>query len=340
MTPQAQQKVCKRCVLPESEPDIHMNEDGICNVCVEFDKEKTSSKARPALETDFTKILNKYKGRKKYDCLVMCSGGKDSISSLYYMKKRYGLNPLAFTFDTGFESRVQLANVTQTVDVLGVDFLFFKSDYMRDIFSRALKLGSKVVLCHLCSIWHMQLTFDMAAKFDISLIIAGWTKGQAIRKPARPGAECHAPVPEFASMARNTREFIESHVRTDTKYKDFPASMDEVLKKATKKHKSMVLSPLWFLPFDRKTYEELITKELNWSPPKLSYPARTTNCDMNFISAYNAMKYYGYTDHHVEMSKMIREGLLDRDQALKDLEINFSEKLLNNIAEKLDHRFD
>ena len=78
--------ICKRCVLPESKPDIWINEDGICNICLEYDKETQS--LDKSLETDFIKLLNMYKSKGEYDCLVMCSGGKDSTSALYYMKKR------------------------------------------------------------------------------------------------------------------------------------------------------------------------------------------------------------------------------------------------------------
>ncbi|MFH1397723.1 MAG: hypothetical protein ABIH27_04150 [Candidatus Omnitrophota bacterium] len=51
------------------------------------------------------------------------------------------------------------------------------------------------------------------------------------------------------------------------------------------------------------------------------------------------MKYFGYTHYHVEMSKLIREGLLTREEAIKNLEIYFDKELLNNITKKLDYAF-
>jgi len=45
--------LCKKCVLPESKPDIWLNEEGICNVCVQHEKEKAGSQDAKALETDF-----------------------------------------------------------------------------------------------------------------------------------------------------------------------------------------------------------------------------------------------------------------------------------------------
>jgi len=330
--------ICKKCVLPESRPDIWLNEEGICNVCLEYEKVKQS--IDKPLENDFVKLLKMYKSRGEYDCLVMCSGGKDSTSALYYMKKRYKLNPLAFTFDHGFETEDAVENVRNAVEILGVDFLFFKTDFMKEMFAEIVKTQSKAVICHLCSIWYMDLTFKMAARFNIPIIIAGWTKGQSTKQPLMSRCGCSTHQSEFNSMAKSTNDFLNNYMINNPKYKNFPKSMEEVLTRAKMRQKCVVLSPHWFLPFDSEVYVEIIKKELKWKLPKLSYPANSTNCYLNFISVYNAMKNYGYTHYHVEMSKLIREGLLTREEALKNLEVNFSKELLNSIASKLGYRFD
>lgn len=33
-------KICKRCVLPESRPHIWLDEEGVCNICRENNKNK------------------------------------------------------------------------------------------------------------------------------------------------------------------------------------------------------------------------------------------------------------------------------------------------------------
>lgn len=331
--------LCRKCVLPQSKPDIYLDEEGVCNICRDYEKSKEGSEKNAYLETEFTKMLKMYKSYGSYDCLVMCSGGKDSTAALYYMKKRYKLNPLAFTFDHGFETEDALENVKNAVDILGVDFLYFKTDYMNEMFSAILKTNSKAIICHLCSIWYMNLTFEIAARYGIPLIIAGWTKGQSKKQPLMSRCGCNVHQAEFTSMAKEAKEFLDKYVKSDLKYKDFPGSMEEVLVRAKKRQKCAVLSPHWFLPFNPDVYVELIKKELKWKFPKLSYPAHTTNCYLNFISVHNSMKYFGYTHYHVEMSKLIREGLLTREEAIKNLEINFDKELLNNIAKKLDYVF-
>jgi len=334
------QRICKRCILPESKPGIRLNNEGVCNICEDHEKTKDLEEDIKPLETDFIKLLRMYKSRGEYDCLVMCSGGKDSTSSLYYMKKRYKLNPLAFTFDHGFETEEAINNVRNAVERLGVDFLFFKSDFMEDMFSKILKTGSKAIICHLCSMWYMQLSFDIAARYNIPIIIAGWTKGQSSKQGVMTKCGCNVHAPEYSSMAKATIEFLNTHMKDNPKYRNFPRSMEEVLIRAKKRQKCAVLSPHWYLPFGQETYVETIKKELKWEYTKDSYPAKTTNCLLNFISVYNSMKYYGYTHYHVEMSKLIREGLITREEASKDLEINFDKKFLNSIVKKLDYKFD
>lgn len=328
------QRLCCKCIMPEHKPDIYLNDDGVCNLCVAHQHAEKFEVQKP-LESDLIKILDKHKGKQKYDCMVMCSGGKDSTSALYYMKKRYGLNPLAFTFDHGFETDEAMQNIHNAVEILGIDFMFFKSNYMKDMFARMVSSGSKAVICHPCSIWYMDLAFDTAARYEIPIIVAGWTKGQSTKQELMSKCGCNVHTAEFKEMADNTRDFLDTELKTLPQYRNFPRSMEEVLSKAKKRFKTMVISPHWFLPFGPEVYVDVIKKELNWKAPVFSYPEGSTNCSLNFMSVYYSMKHYGYTHYHVEASKMIREGILLREEALKQLEINFNDEVLNDIAKKL-----
>lgn len=319
--------ICKRCVLPESRPDIYLNQDGLCNICVDFDKRRDASGAGQLLESELVKILDGYRGKGKYDCLLMCSGGKDSVMSLYYMKKRYKMNPLVFTFDHGFENDEAMLNVRNAVDILGVDWIFYKTYFMRDIFSRLIRDNPDVPICHICAIWYIQLTYDMAAKHRIPLIVAGWTKGQC----DEGGDSARA----FASMSRATSDFVKGTLRNIPAYRDFPASIKEALALSDKKFKCRMISPHWYLRQEQERIADILRGQLKWKAPALSYPKGSTNCLMNFVSVELAMKKYGYTHYHIEMSKLIRLGRLSREEALKALEMDFDKGLADSIIRKL-----
>lgn len=81
---------------------------------------------------------------------------------------------------------------------------------------------------------------------------------------------------------------------------------------------------------------QIIQENLGWQYPAQSYPRKSTNCALNFVSVHNSMRDYGYTHYHVEMSKLVREGVMSRDEALKNLETDFSEELLGGILSTLD----
>jgi hypothetical protein len=321
-------RICATCVLPEVKPHIVLDTDGVCNLCNDYNQQERTPLL---LESDFLKILDKHRGKQKYDCLVMCSGGKDSTAALYFMKERYKLNPLAFTFDHGFEQTDAIDNVRRAVDKLGIDFLFYKTNYMKDMFKRLIQSKSKAVICHPCSIWYIRLSYEMAARVGAPIIIAGWTKGQSVKQEVMSACGCNVHQPEYKAMATETQKFLDT-LDDMPQYKGFPRSMEELLKQVKKSgNKAMVLSPHWFLPYGPDEYVQIIQEKLDWRYPEKSYPRKSTNCALNFVSVHNSMRDFGYTHYHVEMSKLVREGVMSRDEALKNLDMNFSDELLDGI---------
>jgi len=293
---------------------------------------KAGRETRP-LETDFVRTIKRHRSKGPYDCLVMCSGGKDSTASLYYMKRRYRLNPLAFTFDHGFENEEALANVRRAVDVLDVDYLYHRTKYMHDMFRDIICSDHSTVLCHVCSIWYMGLAFETAARYGIRLIVAGWTRGQS--SIGTDGVVATREAPEFEKMSRDTRDFLARYTKHNPRYRDFPQDMGALVRNARRRNKQVVVSPLWFVPDDCSTYTDLIKRELGWAPTSVSYPAGSTNCLLNFLSVSRSMKHYGYTHYHVEMSKLIREGLMTREQAIRDLELKEDPEVMEKIRSTL-----
>ena len=321
---QNSKKMCKKCVLTESRPEIFLNEEGICNICIDYHRDEGK---KVLLEFDFIKILDKYKNKNKYDCILMCSGGKDSISSLYLIKKRYHLHPLVFTFDHGFENVQAIENIKNAVRILEVDWIYYKTDYMKEAFKILVESRSKVTICHLCAIWYMNLIFDLAYKFNIPLIIGGWTKAQlSINKKENV---------EYIPLSRGIEEFVENYLHKNPKYKNFPKSMQEVIKKAGKKMKFQTISPHWFLTWRDEEKEKVIREELNWQPLDISYPRGSTNCTLNFLSVYLSMKNHGYTHYHIEMSKLVRKGEISRAEAIEKLKVDFNIDIINTVLRQL-----
>ena len=58
-------------------------------------KKKIDYKKR---ELELLKLLDKFRGKGEFDCLVPGSGGKDSCYAAHILKKKYGMNPLTVTW--------------------------------------------------------------------------------------------------------------------------------------------------------------------------------------------------------------------------------------------------
>lgn len=326
------QFLCKKCVLPESKPYITLNAEGICNICIDFQKRSNLRRDNMLLESELIKIINKHRDKGKYDCLVMCSGGKDSTASLYYIKEKYKLNTLAFTFDHGFENEEALQNIKNAVNILGVDWIYYKTDFMKKIFAKLINSNSTASICHVCAIWYLEFTFDVAFSYNIPLVVAGWTKGQSL-KEGESGIE-------YKLMSQATHDFVNNNLRKEKKYRNFPTSVTEVFKNSQRKFKIQPISPHWFLRYDPNEIQDILQRELKWKAPKLSYPKNSTNCMMNFVSVYHSLKNYGYTHYHIELSKLIRLGEISREEALKLLEFNYDIGFMNSILGPIGCKLD
>lgn len=118
-------QVCTRCVMDTSAPDIVFDEQGVCNYCTDFLREKQRFieddpvKRVAKLDALVERVKERGKG-KRYDCIVGLSGGVDSSWTLV-QAVRLGLRPLAVHMDSGWNSELAQNNIANLVNTLGVD---------------------------------------------------------------------------------------------------------------------------------------------------------------------------------------------------------------------------
>lgn len=112
---------CKRCVMPSTKPDLHLDAEGICNACRAYEHRKTVD--WDARYVELQDILERYRKRdgSNWDCIVPVSGGKDSTYQVVRMLQM-GLNPLCVTSTTCELSDIGRANI-ENLKRLGVDYI-------------------------------------------------------------------------------------------------------------------------------------------------------------------------------------------------------------------------
>jgi len=114
---------CKRCVMPDTKPDLHLDEEGICNACRSYEKRKEVN--WEARREELIDVLAKYRSKDggNWDCIIPVSGGKDSTYQVIRMLQ-LGMNPLCVTATTCHLSEIGRKNI-ENIKQMGVEYVEF-----------------------------------------------------------------------------------------------------------------------------------------------------------------------------------------------------------------------
>lgn len=116
-------KYCTRCVMPDTKPDLLLDEEGVCNACRSFEKRKEIDWS--IRRKEFFQVTDKYKSKdgSNWDCIIPVSGGKDSTYQVLKVLQ-LGLNPLCVTATTCHLSEIGRKNI-ENIKSFGVDYIEF-----------------------------------------------------------------------------------------------------------------------------------------------------------------------------------------------------------------------
>jgi 3'-phosphoadenosine 5'-phosphosulfate sulfotransferase (PAPS reductase)/FAD synthetase len=126
MKQEREYRICKRCVMDTTDPDIIFDENGYCNHC--NDAQIYLNKRYVNRKKNYNTIINELKTNKKYDCIVGISGGVDS-SYVLHLLKTSGINPLALHIDNGWNSELSVKNINNLVTNLDIDLITYVIDW-------------------------------------------------------------------------------------------------------------------------------------------------------------------------------------------------------------------
>jgi N-acetyl sugar amidotransferase len=112
---------CRRCVMPDTKPDLLFDDEGVCNACRSYERRKVVD--WEARRTELLTVLERYRrgNGSHWDCIVPVSGGKDSTYQVVRMLQ-LGLNPLCVTSTTCDLSPIGRRNI-DNLKRLGVDHI-------------------------------------------------------------------------------------------------------------------------------------------------------------------------------------------------------------------------
>ncbi len=317
-------KKCTRCGLPETYETIEFDANGVCNICrqQQFKQGAIDWSARKTMLDD---LIEQYRGKYDYDCLVPFSGGKDSTFTLYHLIKEYKLKPLVVQFNHGFMRPNLLANNERTFKKLGVDVISFTPNWK--VVKRLMReaLIRKGDFCWHCHTGIFAYPMHLAIKFNVPLVFWGepsseYTAYYDYRDDVVEEVD-EARFNRFVNLgitAEDMKGMIEKDFDLDprdlTPY-TYPALRD--LKKL--RYRSVCLGS--FIPWDVKQQSKLIMDELGWQgdeveglPPHL-YSYEKIECAMQGVRDYLKFAKRGYSRVTQMTALDIRNGRLSKEEA-------------------------
>ncbi len=112
---------CRKCVMPSTKPDLHLDEEGVCNACRSYENRKEVD--WDLRKKELLQIMDRYRSKDgtNWDCIVPVSGGKDSTFQVVQMLQ-LGMNPLCVTATTCDLTEIGRRNI-ENIKKLGVDYI-------------------------------------------------------------------------------------------------------------------------------------------------------------------------------------------------------------------------
>lgn len=336
-------QICKKCILDTNIPGLHFNEDGICNICVEYESRKKQdpaiNKDYATLEKEFGKLIRADDKKYNYDCLCLYSGGKDSTYMLYNLVKKYRLRVFAFTLDNWFLSKQTYLNIEKVLSSLNVDHTFFKPSwevtaafFKAGIFDAENSIAAKKMaflighVCWPCFVMISVFSIKTALEKKIPNIVVGTTPGQLRQKESNLLSKYSGIVDVYKNLVL---PFLKIIPHEYSKVLDF--SFSDKLKSMRLK-----LAPFYeYHNYNEDRILEVVKSTMGWQRPS-DTDSCSSNCLINALGISIHRKKYNISPYLIPLAHDVRIGLIDRKKACEDASGDIDKKMAQDMAIKLN----
>ncbi len=318
-------RICKRCIYDEHIPDIHFDDEGICNYCRQHDQldseYPTGDKGEKILQDLAAKI--KHEGRnKKYDVVVGISGGCDS-SFLLYKAKKLGLRPLAAHFDNTWNSTIAVENIHNILNNLKVDLFTYviNNQEFCDIFRSFLR--ASVPNIDTPSDIALTTTHYLAAeKYGIKYIF----QGHSFRTE---GISPHGWFYMDALYIHTVQKMFGTR-----KLENFTNLLLGKWLKWMIVDKVKTIRPMYYIDYKKEETKKILSNELGW---KWYGGHHMENRTAYFTNYYYLPVKFNIDLRYSEFSALIRSGQMTREEALVKIQQfkPFDEEIIEEIKKRL-----
>jgi N-acetyl sugar amidotransferase len=303
-------RMCTRCVMDTSAPDISFDERGVCHYCKTHEgKVALAPFSRPRAADKLADLVDVVKqGRRgDYDSIVGLSGGVDS-SYVAYQAVKLGLKPLAVHFDNGWNSELAVKNIEQMVKRLGLDLQTFVIDWeeFRDIqrsFFKAHVIDIEIVTDHAI----FAAMYRIARQQGIRYILSG-TNAQT--ESIMPPAWQHFKF-DLRNLKAIHRRFGTIPIQRFPTLSVWGMAWNHYVRGAES------VSLLNYLPYRKDEAIRTLQTELGWQ----YYGGKHyESVFTKFYQAHILPRKFGVDKRRIHLSDLIMNGEISSDDALRELD--------------------
>jgi len=293
---------------------ITFDSSGVCDHASDFlNNVLPKWKPNEIGKKEFQFIVDKIKqdGRNRdFDCILGLSGGVDSSYMLHLAVNEYGLRPLVFHVDGGWNSELAVHNIQTLVDKLGLDLYteVINWEEMRDFQLAWFKSG----------VPHLDIPqdhafiatlYNFASQYGIRYILNG---GNITTECVRNPMEFYY----YGTDMIHIRDIIRRFGTVDMNTYPFSSILrHKVYLRYIRRIK--VVRPLNYRPYIKADAIALLQRLYDWKPyPQKHFESRFTK----FYESYWLPERFGFDPRRVQFSSLILTGQMTRDEALRRLE--------------------
>jgi N-acetyl sugar amidotransferase len=305
-------RICARCVMDTTDPDITFDERGFCHHCRKAEEMLLREpyclppEEKQRRLNDLVDQVRRDGQGKKYDCVIGISGGVDSTYVAYRVKE-LGLRALAVHLDNGWDSELAVANIEGVLKRLDIDLYTHVIDWeeFKDLqlaFLKASTPDSEIPTDHAI----VSLLYRMAAREGLRHIIAG----------TNFATECI--MPSAWSAGHTDWKYIKTlHARFGTRpLRTFPyrTLLRETWYRGARRIRWV--SFLDYMDYSKEEAIQLLQEKLGWR----NYGGKHyESIYTRFYQAHILPTKFGFDKRRGHLSAMIVSGQLTRERALEEL---------------------
>jgi N-acetyl sugar amidotransferase len=306
-------KICSSCVMDTSDSSIVFDDSGVCDHCRTFERDikpfwDTEEKGRKNLEILVSRIRREGEG-KDFDCLMGMSGGIDSSYLLYRMVTDFGLRPLVFHVDAGWNSQIAVNNIERLVDGLGLDLYTEVIDWeeMKDLQLAFFKSGVPHIDVPQDHAFFATM-YKFASKYNIRTILTG----------GNYSTECVRNPLEWMYYQSDSIQLKDIHKKFGNgSLENYPVTNILWHKIWLPYFKRVRLyRPLDYMPYNKDEAIKTLVEKFGYQVyPQKHFESRFTK----FYEGFWLPERFGYDTRKVQYSSLILTGQMTRDNALNEL---------------------